>query len=188
MLLYLKNTLKSTVILVATVLFSCDNSLDKVPNINLTSLYPSGVGDSVRLVYTDSTKIKAILTSKKYLDFSNQDFPYSEFPEGVKVTFFDKNGNKNIVTADYGIFYNKTNLVELKENVHLRTHDQQSLKTEQLFWDQTNQWIFTEKRFQFTGPETDMDAIRLDISRDFKYFSSGRVYLGEIAVEESTGS
>ena len=165
------------------MLFSCDDDLAKVPNVNLTPLSPAGIGKNIRLVYTDSAKIKAILTSAKNLDYSNQDFPYSEFPEGLQVEFFDDNDNKSVITADYGVLYNQTSLVELRGNVHLRTHDEKTLKTEQLYWDQGNEWIFTEKRFQFRSPETDMDATRLDISRDFKFFSSDRVFSGEVELE-----
>ena len=172
----------------AAMLFSCDDDLSKAPKVNIDDLSPSGIGTNIRLVYTDSMEIRAILTSDKYLDFSNQGFSYAEFPDGLQVDFFDKQGNKSVITANYGILYNKTSLVELRGDVHLRTHDQKELKTEQLYWDQGNEWIFTEKRFQFKSPETDMDATRLDISRDFKYFSSDRVFSGEVEVEDQPDS
>ncbi len=180
--------LKVIAAIFAAMLFSCDDGLNKVPNVNLTSLSPSGVGKDIRLVYTDSMKVKAILTSSKYLDFSNQDFPYAEFPEGLQVDFFDDEGNKSVVTADYGILYNKTSLVELRGNVQLKTHEQQTLQTEQLYWDQGNEWIFTEERFRFRSPETDMDATRLDVSRDFQFFSSGRVFSGEVDIDDAPDS
>ncbi len=174
--------------LFAAMLFSCDDDLSKLPNPNLTPLSPAGIANNIRVVYTDSAKIKAVLTSKKNLDFSNQDFPYSEFPEGLQVDFYDDDDNKSVIVADYGVLYNKTNLVELKGNVHLKTHDGKTLKTQQLYWDQGNEWIFTEERFQFTSPETDMDAVRLDVSRDFKFFSSDRVFSGEVEIEEQPDS
>ena len=41
------------------------------------------------MIYTDSTKIKAILTAPKYLDYTNLSFQYSTFPKGLKVDFFE---------------------------------------------------------------------------------------------------
>ncbi len=62
--------------------------------------------------------------------------PYSEFPEGVKVEFYDQARHKNTVEARYGIIYPSSDIVELRNNVVLTTYDGKRLKTEQLFWDQ----------------------------------------------------
>ena len=75
---------------------------------------------------------QAILTAPKHLDYTNLDFRYAEFPEGLKV-FFDENGNENEVLADYGILYNDTKLVDLG-NVQLKSFKGSKLNTSQLFW------------------------------------------------------
>ena len=41
---------------------------------------PVGVASDVRMVYTDSMNILAILTTKKHIDYTNLTFKYSEFP------------------------------------------------------------------------------------------------------------
>ncbi|MFD0863690.1 LPS export ABC transporter periplasmic protein LptC [Sungkyunkwania multivorans] len=168
----------------ATMLFSCGSDFKEVQKINVTSLAPAGIAEDVKLVYTDSAKVKAILTSPLNKDFSNQPFRYSEFPEGVKVEFFDENNNKSVVTADYGILYTQTNLVDLQGNVVLNTHDGNVLKTQQLFWDQGDEWIFTEKKFTFNGPEQQMNAFRLDVNRDFSIISTGPLTDGEVNIDQ----
>ena len=85
------------------------------------------------MVYTDSLKIQAILTAPKHVDYTNLDFRYAEFPEGLKVVFFDENGNENEVLADYGILYNDTKLIDLKGNVQLKSFKGSKLNTSQLF-------------------------------------------------------
>ncbi len=141
--------------------------------MNTASRFPLGVGENINLVYTDSGKVKAILTSPKNNDFSNQLLQFSEFPEGLKLEFFDKENNKSVLTADHGVLYNQTNLVDLRGNVVLTTHDGRTLKSPQLYWDQNNQWIFTEEKFNFVGPDTELNAIRLDANRDFTTISAG---------------
>ena len=74
---------------------------------------------------------------------------YSEFPKGLKVTFYDDNGKENKVFADYGIFYKSTKIVDLKKNVKLISNDGSELFTQQLFWDAENEWLFTEEQFTF---------------------------------------
>lgn len=62
--------------------------------------------------------------------------PYSEFPEGVKVEFYDQDRHKNTVQAKYGIIYPSADIVELRDSVVLTTYDGKKLNTAQLFWDQ----------------------------------------------------
>ena len=41
-------------------------------------------------------------------DYTNKPFPYSEFPNGIKISFFDDENNETIVSSQYAIMYNKT--------------------------------------------------------------------------------
>ena len=81
-------------------------------------------------------RIQAILTAPKHVDYTNLSFRYAEFPEGLKVIFFDNDGNENEVLADYGILYDETKLIDLKGNVQLKSHDGSILTYQSnLFWD-----------------------------------------------------
>ena len=102
-------------------LLSCEDNFQEIQNINSKNISPIGITENLKLIYTDSAKVKAILYSNLNKDFTNQSFPYSEFPDGVKITFYDNDLNETIVTSDYAITYNKTNIVNLprvqKENL-----------------------------------------------------------------------
>jgi LPS export ABC transporter protein LptC len=135
------------------------------------------------LIYTDSAKVKAILTSTLNNDFTNQLFPYSEFPDGVKITFFDNKNQETTVTSDYAIAYNKTNIVDLVGNVVINTHDGSVLKTSQIYWDPEQEWLFTEKKFTFKNIDYDISAVRLDANRSFTIFNSGELE-GQVVIED----
>ena len=64
-------------------------NFQEIQNINSKNILPIGITENLKLIYTDSAKVKAILYSDLNKDFTNQSFPYSEFPEGVKITFYD---------------------------------------------------------------------------------------------------
>ncbi len=82
---------KLRVVVLATALFcSCDLSVDKPLLTDTQKKEPVGTGYNIRMVYTDSTRVKAILEAPVYLDYSNLPLQYSEFPYGLKVTFIDK--------------------------------------------------------------------------------------------------
>ncbi|MDO5607224.1 MAG: LPS export ABC transporter periplasmic protein LptC [Capnocytophaga sp.] len=175
-LINITHILKSIAVLCSmAMLFSCSNDMKKVQKMNQVYKFPQGEAYNFKLVYTDSAKVVAILTSPKNDDYSNQKFPYSEFPEGVKVEFFDAKQQKNTVEANYGIIYTKTQLVELRDSVVLTTFDGKMLKTSQLYWDQKQDWIFTEKNFTFTDEQ--QGSVTHGIGMDFdKNFSTVRAH------------
>lgn len=162
---------------------SCKNNFEQVKKLNQFDALPVGVADTIRVVYTDSARTIAILTAPKNIDFTNQPFPYSEFPEGVNVVFFDENAKETFVKADYGIIYNRTNLVDLRGNVNINTPDSAHLQTSQLYWDVDREWVFTEENFTFISKDYDIAASVLDASRSFTKITTGPL-VGSVAVED----
>ena len=163
---------------------SCNNDFLEIKEINNINDLPVGIAENINLVYTDSARVKAILKSPLNKDFTNLKFPYSEFPNGVKITFFDANKNETFVTSNYAVTYNKTNIVDLVGNVLIELSDGSVLKTSQLFWDPEQEWLFTEQNFTFKNDDYDIKANRLDANRQFTIFNTGKLD-GNLTVEES---
>ena len=165
--------LKSTIMLFCIiVLFSCESDLKKVQKLSETSFVPSGEADSLNLKYTDSGKIKSILKSPKMLDYSNIQNAFTEFPKGIHLTLIDEKDNKSTVVADYAISYKKTEIIDLQGNVIITSHDGKKLETSQLYFDQKNEWFFTEKLFKYTDEAGGyLEGPGVDFSKDFKIFN-----------------
>ncbi len=167
-------------IFIVTMFFSCESDIQKVKKLNETSFIPTGEADSLNLKYTDSGKIKSILVSQKMLDYSNIKNPFTEFPKGVKVTMYDNIGQTTTIVSDYAISYKKTDIIDLQGNVTITSHDGKKLETSQLYFDQKNEWFFTEKQFKYTDEKGGfLQGPGVDFSKDFKIFnmqkSSGQV-------------
>ena len=171
-------------IFILIFLLSCEDNFQEIQNINSKNILPIGITENLKLIYTDSAKVKAILYSDLNKDFTNQSFPYSEFPEGVKITFYDNDLNETIVTSDYAITYNKTNIVNLIGNVVINNFDGSELKTKQLYWDPEQEWLFTEEKFSFKNIDYDIVASRLDANRSFTIFNTGKLE-GKVLVEDN---
>lgn len=131
--------------LVVTMLFSCEGNLKGVQQLDIPEDAPQSVGVGINLKYIDSGMVVATLKSETMRDFSNKEFPYREFPDGLIVEFFDDQRQKNTVTADYGIVYNETGLIDLQGNVVVVTSDSTELTADQLYWDQARNWVFTDR-------------------------------------------
>ena len=164
---------------VATVavllMVGCESNFKEVQKINFSEFMPSGEADNFNLKYTDSGRIKSILVSPKMLDYSNVEFPFTEFPKGINVTMYDSNGKRTFITSDYAVTFKGTDLIDLQKNVKISNETGQFLETEQLYFDQKNEWFFTEKKFKFTDPKGVSFGEGIDFSKDFKIVNSQRI-------------
>jgi LPS export ABC transporter protein LptC len=174
---------KGLMVLTIALFTSCMDSSSTLKEINSDRQEPLGTASNIRMVYTDSTKIQAILTAPKHVDYTNLSFRYAEFPDGLRVVFYDNLERENEVIADYGILYNDTKLIDLKGNVRLQSHDGSLLTTTQLFWDAESEWLFTEQPFKFEDNDYNFEALRLDTNKEFTKFQTGSL-IGTVAVSE----
>lgn len=170
-------------VLVVTLFFGCESNFKEVQKSNFSEFVPSGEAETINLKYTDSGRIKAILVSPKMREYGNVVFPFTEFPKGIDVTLYDNNNKRTFVVADYATSYKLTNLIDLKGNVKITSQDGQILETDQLYFDQKNEWFFTEKNFKFTDPKGVSNGQGIDFSKDFKVINSQKI-AGEIESNE----
>lgn len=166
-----------------TLFFGCESNFKEVQKINFTEFVPSGDADKINLKYTDSGLIKVVLVSPKMLDFATVDFPFTEFPKGIDVTLYDDKGKTTKVTANYAISYKQTSIIDLQGKVKILSENGQQLETEQLYFDQKNEWFYTEKKFKFTDLKGTSNGQGIDFSKDFKIINSQRI-MGEIESSE----
>ena len=178
---------KTLVIIAITTFFSCDDSSTLLKQINTFNENPVGIAYDINMTYTDSASIKARLEAPVHLDFSHLSFKYSEFPDGLKVIFYNEQNQENTVYADYGILYNQTKIVDLQGNVVLLSYDGSRLETDQMYWDAEKEWLFTEEPFLFQNNDYNLAANRLDTNKELSKFQTGKLS-GTIAVEEKKDS
>ena len=166
-------------VMAITLFAGCESNFKEVQKINFSEFVPSGEADKINLKYTDSGRITAILVSPKMREFASVDFPFTEFPKGIDVTLYDVKGKRTFIKSDYATSYKLTNIIDLEGNVKITSQDGQILETEQLYFDQKNEWFFTEKSFKFTDPKGVSNGQGIDFSKDFKVVNSQRI-AGEI--------
>ncbi len=140
------------VILIAGMFFSCSNSTQKVRDFLIDKNLPIGKANNIYHIYKDSGRITSKLISPLMLDFSNRkEHPYSEFPNGIKIINFDNQFDSVTIIGNYALNYSKTSISEIRGNVVVVNHtDNSTLKTEQLFWDEKNNYFISEKSFKLT--------------------------------------
>ena len=165
--------------LIVMLFSSCESNFKEVQKINFSEFTPSGEAEDLNLKYTDSGAIKSILVSPKMLDYATVTYPFTEFPNGIHVTFYEINGKKTFVTANYAVSYKTTSVIDLQGKVVISNEFGQKLETEQLYFDQKNNWFYTNNKFKFTDPKGVSYGEGIDFSKDFKIVNSQKIS-GEI--------
>ncbi len=179
-----KNILQLLPLLILTSGFlSCESNFRDVQKIYISDFMPSGEADSITLKYTDSGYIKAVLTGQKMKDYASIAYPFTEFPEGIDLILFDKNGKKTFIKSDYAIQFKKTEIIDLQGNVVIKNEDEQQLETQQLYFDQKNSWFYTEKKYKFSAPRGVSYGEGVDFDKDFKIMNTQK-FSGQIEQSE----
>jgi len=173
--------------LFATVFFSCQDNYDDIKRMQRVSLEPDGIAEHINLKHTDSGRVILHLISKKMVDFSNKEFSHTIFPEGIELHLYDikDDTQETIITADYAIAYDNTDLIDLRGNVNITTPDGKKLFAEQLYYDQKIEWIFTNGEYKYEAEDGGYNIGKggFDASKDVSIFSSidndGQQYIND---------
>lgn len=166
-----------------TMFFSCQNNLKEVQSIGIVDSGPLTIAEHIDTKYTNEGVLIMNLKSPKMLDFSNRTFAFFEFPVGVNLDIFDDDKKKSNVIADYALVYNDTDLIDLRGNVVLTTHNKDTLFAEQLYYDQKTEWLFTNQPVKFRTRNEIISGNGFDSNRNFTNAevleTTGIIYIDE---------
>lgn len=176
----IKTTLSTISLMTVLVLMaSCDSNFKKIQKINSVPFFASGDAENINLKYVDSGRVKAILLSPRMLDYSQVKYPFTEFPKGIDLTLIDAKNQKSsvVILADYAIQYTKKELIDLRGNVIITSDDGKQLKTEQLYYNQKNDWFFTEKFYRISDIDNSFtEGIGIDFDSKFQTVTAQNSY------------
>lgn len=144
-----------TAALLATALFSfsCEKKIGTIKKTDILAL-PSVTAKNDTTIFTDSGKVQLILSFPLMESYDNAEIPYSEFKHGINVTFYD--GHPEPVgraTSKYAKYISKKSLWELKDSVVVINETNDKLETDQLFWDQIKEIIYTDRYVKITNED-----------------------------------
>lgn len=143
------------VIFFAIMLFACENSMKTINSISNSDTLPAESARDIEVIYSDSGKTLIKLVAPKLDRYQKKDEPYMEFPEGLKLLFYDSAMKvKTQLTANYGISWENKKLMEVKNNVVITDFEKtETLNTEQIIWNQKTRKIYSEVFVKRTTPD-----------------------------------
>ena len=156
--------------LISSLLFACSTDdeigkLDKDANPNIETV------QKPHITYSDMGNVRVLVQAPLLLRHKDKD-PYTEFPEGIKVTFFDNNATANgTLTADQATRYEKDRSTTIKGNVLWQNAlRNERLETEELIWDEKTQKIISNKTVKVTTDTEQITGEGLEAAQDFSRY------------------
>ncbi len=135
-------------------LFSCENNIKVVQKINAEDTLAALTATDIQYTRTDSGRRQLVLSSPLLLKYDGNN-PYSEFPKGFTITFYDTTGTIiSTIRANYGIRKEKKGLLISRNNVVVKNwKDQMQLNTENLIWNEKKHKIYSPSFVKITSPD-----------------------------------
>lgn len=182
--------------LIFLILILLGGCIDKTDDLKGKIEYNGPIMDSkdINVTLSDSGLVKIKLSTAQQLRFANGNEIY---PKTVYVTFIDQNGAEySRLRGDSARYERVNNLYVVKGNVLINnTRENQSLATEELFWNPNEKRIYSEKKVNIKTPKQDFTALAgMDASEDFSRYtlrkSRGTVVVDSIRtiVDTTSGS
>ena len=132
---------------------------------------PLMTAKSIDVLFSDSGKIQAHLTSPFLKKFSGED-PCTEFPDGFHVTIFDSIGRPSTsITGRYGKNREAARIMEARGNVVVRNLiKNKQMETEHLTWDQNRHLIFSAGKVKITEPSKILFGDGIQANESFSWY------------------
>ncbi len=142
------------VIMMATMLFSCENDMMAVVKLTAKDSIPDVTILNVKVKQSEMGMPTLELTAPKMISFQKRD-AYTEFPEGLRIIFYDSLMQpKSELTANYGISWDSRRTMQARGNVVIKNFQKhEQLNTESLLFDRNMKKVSTEEFVKITQPD-----------------------------------
>jgi LPS export ABC transporter protein LptC len=135
---------------------------------------PTSIAYDIDLYHIDSAIILTVLRANKQLEYEDGNI---EFPQGIEITFFDKEGNiSTTMRADKGYYERKDNIYRGEGDVRVNNLEkEQKLSSEELYWNPNSKKIYTEKFVTVQEKETLFNGTGMEADEGFNEYKLFKV-------------
>ncbi|MEL6591358.1 MAG: LPS export ABC transporter periplasmic protein LptC [Bacteroidota bacterium] len=145
----------------------------------------------VTYVFSDSARVTANLMSAHVTEKEEQESEESKkrmvhyLDGGVKIIVLNSYGQTtSTIVSESGVYERDEGIAELKGNVMLNNYKGEKLKTEQLFWDEKKDSVYTDKFVRIETPDKIITGSEgLKATSDFSSYTIFGIR-GEIETDE----
>lgn len=135
-------------------LSSCEKTKKEVFSELQIKDMPALSARNYETMYTDSGKVTMIMRSPLIKQYTGEEDPHTEFPEGLKLFFY--NGTKvpqASIASQYARYNKKDELWELRDSVVVVSEKGEILETELLYWSEPKELVWSDRFVKITSKD-----------------------------------
>lgn len=132
---------------IAMLSFSCSNNkIEEIKKLSAGNRIEGMTANNFELLYSDSGIVIFKLTTPRLIRHDKIKEPFTEFPDGVLIEKYDKNMEiTSKISSDYAQYFDRKKQWIAKNNVVVINQNNDSLKTEELIWEEKSKKIHSDK-------------------------------------------
>ena len=164
--------------IVMLFLAGCQDNLELPQGLEMDLLAQDiEILDSVRLIYSDSSFVRAIVTGPKMHRRKVKRYSEDEFVQGVHAEFYDRSMQlQSTLDAGYAVRKEKDSEIFVRDHVVLTNVEGEKLETSELVWKEKARQVTTEKPYKITRKDgTVITGFGFTSNEDFTVFRSHSV-------------
>lgn len=160
------------ILLLLTAIVSCKNDPAEIDKLVNKQSVQEDKADDVTIIYSEEGKSKIRMYATEFVRNEIAKPQYVDMRKGLKVEFFEDSTNdiESTLTALYARWYEGKGNVLIRDSVVVVNSKGETLRTEELIWNQKVRKFYTEKFVRITTPDQVMYGDGLEANEDFTWY------------------
>lgn len=160
----------------AGMFFSCENDLENIKLVTATDNSPDQIVTNIHTLYSDTGVVRFEISAGRMEVYSMPE-KKTVFKDNFQVNFYkEKDSIEATLNADYAEIMDGSNTFFVRNKVIFTNFDKgQTLKTEELFWNQQTKRIQTDKAFEIIGKKSYISGYGMDANETFSEYNTHNV-------------
>ena len=148
---------------------ACENDMRDVKRFEGMANSSVEEATEVELFYSDSAVVRMRLQAPLMQEDRDEKEPKRIFPDGLEVDFYGRDKQiSSHLTALYAEYSEKKRFIVLQDSVVIHNSQGEQLETEELFWDERKNEIYSDKFVKVTTPTEVMQGYGFRSDIEFK--------------------
>ena len=151
---------------------------DKRETISISAYpetFPTMRTVNVSTLISDSGYTRYHITAPLWLMFEEAREPHWKFPDGMYMVKFDNDMKENgTFTADTATYFSQKRLWRFDRNVRYRSTDGDRLLTQQLFWDQNRQIVYSDSFIHLERADRTIEGFGFEADQNMREYKVHR--------------
>jgi len=164
---------------------SCTNDLKQLPPEVSELNLQNDRAEDVQIIFSENGVVKAVLESKEFSRNDQANPPYADFKKGIKVRFFNAEGQvESTLTALSARYFTNNQNVVVRDSVVVINKKGEKLQTEELVWNQKLERFYSQKLVRITIGNQVSYGDGIEANQDFTWYRITR-QRGSIPVDKA---